>query len=75
MATLESVLYMLRRIGEKPGTGFDHIAGTSHAMVNYWGPECPDFEPGCACCEAWRFWRTNGFVPDVDDLDLSGAED
>lgn len=19
------------------------------------GPRCSDYEPGCACCEAWKF--------------------
>ena len=23
------------------------------AMLHYYGPRCPDVEPGCGCCEAW----------------------
>lgn len=21
----------------------------------FFGPRCPEFEPGCPCCEAWEF--------------------
>lgn len=23
------------------------------AITEQWGPRCPDFEPACACCQAW----------------------
>jgi hypothetical protein len=22
-------------------------------LTEYYGRRCPDFEPGCACCQAW----------------------
>lgn len=30
---------------------------------DYWGPECPDYEPGCACCAAWKLLRSTGRFP------------
>ena len=23
------------------------------ALVDYWGEQCPDYNPDCACCQAW----------------------
>lgn len=24
------------------------------AIAETWGERCPDFEPGCPCCDAWK---------------------
>lgn len=23
-------------------------------IYKIWGPRCPDFEPGCLCCQRWK---------------------
>lgn len=23
------------------------------ALVDYWGEQCPDYDPDCTCCQAW----------------------
>lgn len=28
--------------------------------VEEWGEKCPDYEPGCPACEAWRLFETGG---------------
>lgn len=25
----------------------------SEAVTYYWGPKCKEFDPECACCDAW----------------------
>lgn len=31
------------------------IAGFVRAvMIEEWGPRCPDVDPDCLCCEAWK---------------------
>ncbi len=33
------------------------------ALTETWGPICPDYEPGCPTCEAWRLAVKYGRVP------------
>lgn len=28
----------------------------SEDITEYWGERCPDFEPDCACCMAWKMF-------------------
>lgn len=37
-------------------------------MIYEYGPECPDFDPGCVCCVGWRFYRESGEVPTLADV-------
>lgn len=32
-----------------------------------WGPRCEEYEPGCICCEAWRWLDEKGRPPRVND--------
>ena len=25
------------------------------------GPRCPDFEPGCPCCDTWEMWDLHAY--------------
>jgi hypothetical protein len=25
-------------------------------MIEYYGKRCPEYEKGCACCEAWKLY-------------------
>jgi len=40
-------------------------------MVDYWGPECDDFDPGCACCQAWQLFNHHYRMP--TDIEVSDA--
>jgi hypothetical protein len=28
------------------------------AVTEYFGERCPEYEPGCACCEGWKQYDT-----------------
>lgn len=32
---------------------FDHLLSWSYTK-RIWGSRCPDYEPECPCCKAWR---------------------
>lgn len=40
-------------------------------MVDYWGAPCPDFEPDCICCKAWKLFDGINFVDEVDGINFS----
>lgn len=42
------------------------IAEPLARMVEYWGPQCEEYEPGCPCCEAWAKFDGVNFVGDGD---------
>lgn len=38
---------------------FEQMAGhirtiADEMLTTYFGERCPDFEPGCLCCERWK---------------------
>jgi hypothetical protein len=35
-------------------------------LTKEWGPKCPDYEPGCSTCEAWKLFDKLGVVPHYD---------
>lgn len=37
-------------------------------MVAEWGDRCDEYEPGCPCCDAWRFFDRYGVAPTVKQL-------
>jgi len=37
-------------------------------MNEFWGERCPDYDPGCPVCQAWRLFETFGEPPDEDDV-------
>lgn len=30
-------------------------------LIELYGERCPDFEPGCACCDAWEMWDLHAY--------------
>jgi len=30
---------------------------TLKEIKDSWGPECPDFDPGCCLCQTWTTWK------------------
>ena len=34
--------------------------GLSGFLTETYGQRCPDYEPGCACCEAWQVYDISG---------------
>ena len=37
-------------------------------MLNNWGKRCPDFDEGCALCQAWNFF--DYLTTDIDNPKL-----
>lgn len=43
-------------------------------MVNEWGIMCDTYEPGCACCEAWRLFNpASSAIPTSEAVRLACA--
>jgi hypothetical protein len=40
------------------------IEGTKR-MLDWWGERCPEYEPGCPCCEAWKIFDATKTVPET----------
>ena len=38
-------------------------------MVTAWGTQCPDWEPTCAACQAWKLFKTLNRVPTIDEVE------
>ena len=33
---------------------------TYQEMLDYFGPECDEYEPLCTCCSEWKSWHKTG---------------
>jgi hypothetical protein len=53
--------------------GIDLNPALDRWTEEHWGPRCPDYEPLCACCVAWRIRDTTGarprYVQVIEELD------
>lgn len=38
---------------------------THYEVEKYFGPECEEYEPICACCCAWKQWHSDNQVVSV----------
>lgn len=54
---------MLTRYGTQSNWVEANVHMTYHEVVEYYGPQCEEFESLCACCRAWLQWNQNGTVP------------
>jgi len=39
-----------------------------HTLARIAGPRCPDFEPGCAVCQSYKFIDTMQRLPTFDEV-------
>lgn len=35
-------------------------------VTRVWGERCPDYEPTCASCQAWRIFKQTGDIPTLE---------
>jgi hypothetical protein len=56
----------LALLRKKYGTRIDEVEVTLHMtaleLEACYGPMCKEYEPACACCEAWVQWNRTGTV-------------
>lgn len=44
------------------------IMAPERVQLAEWGERCPDFEPECPACQAWRLFDASGTVPTVEQV-------
>jgi hypothetical protein len=44
------------------------LAYTERAVIAEYGTRCPDHEPGCVICEAWRIFDKLGICPTIAQI-------
>lgn len=51
------------------GKGYDKVLLIEHAIDNYFGERCPEYEEGCVCCELWKFFDkiTENYLTNPDE--------
>lgn len=54
--------HMVERYGTQTRWADLEVYLTAPEVESCYGPRCKDFEPGCACCEAWLQWNKTGKV-------------
>jgi hypothetical protein len=37
-------------------------------LTREYGPKCPEYEPRCACCAAWKLYERTYRFPQFDDV-------
>ena len=47
---------------------YEFIDGYGKFITDFWGPRCPDYEPECWCCKAWK--RYDEELAAIDDVAL-----
>jgi hypothetical protein len=54
---------------------FPPLAKRKKRMVAEWGERCPDYEPGCPACEAWKLWDfLPGEIPTQEEVEACIAK-
>lgn len=54
--------HMLTRYGTQANWVEANVYMTAHEVEKTYGPRCEDYEPLCACCQAWTQWNQTGTV-------------